>query len=810
MASIQSLGVGSGLLTSDLVEDIIAAEREATDLRLEARKAEFDAKISAFGGVRSSLETLQQAAGSLSNSDGFLSNLVASSNPAALSATATAAASPGVHAVEVLSLARAHTLSTAQYQDLDTVIGQGTLTFEFGTTGFDQFGNYDSFETNDRSVPQTIVIDETNNTLSGVKDAINNAGVGVTASIINDGSGYVLVLKSNATGTEESMSISVTEDGDAGLSALAFNATASTPGTHLTQTVAADDAVVNIDGIVVSRADNTIDEVIPGVTINAIALNAGAPATLTIAQDNEQITEKVQAFVDAFNDVKALADELTAFDSEEGQGALLTGDATLRGIRTQLRRFLGSSIADLTSPAIRSLVDLGLSTDQNSSYFLTFDATQFASALAENPEDVRALLSDEARASDPQVEFLNFGTGTDAGSYDVEISQVATSGFAEGVTVAGLAGAIVIDADNDDLALTIDGIATGVLQLTQGSYADGAALAQELENRINAAAPIADGGRAASVIFDADNNRFRIESDRLGSRSVVSITQVDTNTAAQLGLDVVSGEANAGLDIAGTINGVEGIGAGEFLRIPVGPAPATAGRLDGTDIGELPIAVADGSNTLTVRLDDVTSNAIEVPAGSYATGGELASALQSAINADPVISAAERTVSVQFDPGTNRLRLRSDSTGLESRIDLIAVDAAFGALSGLAAGSGTAGSAAGRRDDPAGGTQIRVSGGEAGNRGTITLVRGVMNQLNAFLDDTLSSSGTLGNKVEGLQERISDIEEESADFGKRMDLLEARLRLQFASADALISQLNNTSQFLDRQLASLPSLNREK
>ncbi|MFK7912676.1 MAG: flagellar filament capping protein FliD, partial [Pseudomonadales bacterium] len=788
MASIQSLGVGSGLLTSDLVEDIVAAERESTDLRLNARKAEFDAKISAFGGVRSSLEALQQAAGALSDSDEFLSNVVTSSNPAVLSATATTEAAPGIHAVEILSLARAHTLSTGQYDDLNSVVGEGTLTFNFGTTTFDGTGNYDSFTANAESVAQSVVIDESNNTLAGIRDAINNASIGATASIVNDGSGYVLVLKSDQTGVEQSMEVSVAESGAAGLAALSFDSAANTPGTNMTQTVAADDAVVNVDGIVVSRSNNSIDEVIPGVTINAIALNVGAPATLTVAQDNEQITAKVQTFVDAFNDVKALADELTAFDGEEGQGALLTGDSTLRGIRTQLRRFLGANVADLTSPAIRSLVDLGLSTNQDASFFLSFDAEQFSATLAANPKDVRALLADDVRASDPQIEFLNFGNGTQAGSYDVEVTQLATSGFTEGATVAGLAGSITIDADNDLLTLTVDGISTGALELTQRTYASGAELAIEVENRINAATALSDSGRSASVTFDSAENRFRIESDRLGSRSSIAITQVDDNTAAQLGLDVVSGEANAGLDVAGTINGIEGVGAGEFLRIPNGPAAATAGRFQGANIGSFPVVVADGSNSLVVQVDGNTSNTIEVAAGSFATGGELAQALQSAINADPVLSAAEATATVWFDPGSGSLKFRSDSTGTESTFDLVNIDATLGTDSGLTAGTGTPGQAEGRRDDPVGGAQIRVSGGDTGSRGTVTLVRGVMNQLNAFLNDALGATGALSAKIAGWQAQLSDIDEESADFVNRLNVPEELLRFQLAAADALISQ----------------------
>ncbi len=809
MASIQSLGVGSGLLTSDLVEDIISAEREATDLRLEARRAEIDARISAFGGIRSTLEQLQQAAAALSNSEDFLSSVVTSSNPGAVSATATSAAEPGIFAVEVQALARAHTLTSAQYASIDSEVGEGTLTFEFGTTTFSG-GSYDSFTANETSVAATITIDETNNSLAGLRDAINSAQIGVTASIVNDGSGFVMVLRSDATGIAQGMEITVAESGAAGLSAFAFNAGASIPGTNLTQTVAADDAIVTVDGITVQRSTNSIDEVIPGVTLDAIALNAGVPATLTLSRDTEAITARVEAFVDAFNDVKALSDELSDFDEDAGQGALLTGDSTLRGITRALQRFLSSNIDDLESASLRSLVDLGFESNQDASFFLGLDSARFTSLLASDPQGVEALLTDATRASDGFIEFTNFASSTAAGSYDVSVTQLATQGFAAGASAAGLAGAITIDADNRTLAVTVDGVASGVLQLEEGTYADGAALAIEIRNQINADTALAEAGREVEVTFDDSTNSLRITSERFGSRSSVAITQVGADSAAELGLDLVDSASNPGVDVAGTINGAQAQGSGQFLSLGIGPAPATAGTLQGGTLDDLPITVVGGDNTLTLTVDGTASNTVELAPATYNSGAELAQALQSAINGDPALTAADRSLTVSFDPTNNRLNLISDSTGTLSSVEITTLSAGLETATGLAVGAGTVGAAAGRSDDPAGGIQIRIRGGETGDRGTVTLVRGAMNRLSRFLDETLSSTGSLTAKVDGLSQRISDLEQEAVDFDERMDLLEARLRFQFASADALISQLNNTSQFLDQQLASLPSFDSDR
>lgn len=809
MASIQSLGIGSGLLTSELLEDIISAEREATDLRLEARRLEVNAEISAFGSVRSELERLRSATAAIASSTEFISNTTTSSNPAAVTAVADGEARVGVNTVEVLALARAQALSSASFDSPDATIGQGTLTFQFGTTTFDEFGEYDSFTADAEGTATTITIDASNNTLAGLRDAVNAAGFGVTASIVDDGTGSVLVFRSDSTGLEQSVEIVVSEDGsNPGLSAFAFSAGAATAGDNLTQIVAADDAVVRVDGLQVQRESNTISDVVPGVTFTAVGLNVGAPATVSVNQDVAAIQGRMEAFVEAFNSVKVLTDELTDFDTETEQGALLTGDSTLRTIRTQLQRFLATPVDNLSSDRFRGLVDLGLKTDRGLDFLLSFDINKFNSLLAEDTDAVTALLTDEARSTDSQIEFRAFGSATQAGSYAVEIAQVATSGRNTGATVAGLAGSTVIDADNDTFELSVDGVSSGTIQLTLGSYADGAELAQEIEVQINADTALRNAGAVVDVRFDTTSNQLVVESERLGSTSVVAITSVDTSTAATLGITVNDGTAEAGQDVAGTVGGVAGVGTGAFLQIPTGPAPALAARLDGGELS-FPLTVAGGSDSFTLTVDGTTSGSLVVPAATYNSPGELVSAVQAVLDADTALGAADVGARVRYDAGANRLVFETSSTGAASSLRLNAIDENLATQLGFAVGQSATGTAAGRSDSPVGGIQLQVTGGETGSRGEVVLARGAMNRLDRFLDALLASDGSLASKDDGLDARLAEIDEEAADFDARMDALEQRLRLQFASADALISQLNNTSQFLDQQIPTLPGFARD-
>lgn len=807
MASIQSLGVGSGLLTSDLVDKIVASERQATDLRIDSKKTEFEARISAFGSVKSSLSKLQTAASALSSSRQLLSPIASSSDADSVTAATSSLAKPGVHSVEVTSLARAHTLASMRFDELDSVVGDGTLTFSFGNTTLDTNGNYDTFTENPDRTGATVTIDPANNTLTGVRDAVNDADIGVTASIVNDGQGYLLVFASTDSGADNSMEITVSEGETAGLSALAFNASASTPGTNMTQTVAAADAVVVVDGIQVSRETNQISDVVAGVTFTAVATNTGSPATITVAQDTQGISEKMQTFVDAYNEVKDLADQLTAFDQDSGTGALLMGDATLRGIRSQLRHFLSNGVNGVESSSLKSLVDIGISTDQNDGYRLHLDSQKLAGALETDPTGVAALLGDQSRASDDLIRFASFQTGTQPGDYDVNVTRVATRGYLQGTSVAGLAGPVIIDDNNDSITVRVDGASSGPISLTQGTYADGTGLAAALETAINADSSLKATNHRVAVEYDSVNQRLTLTSTAYGSTSQVGITAVDVDTAATLGLDVDTGESTRGVDVAGSINGIEATGAGQYLSVPQGALPATSGYYRGNDVAsfDTPPLTLDASNSsFTLAVDGVTSETVQLTLGDYASGTDLAAEMETQINADTNLIAEGKEVTVTYDGVNGRFEVRSASTGVQSTVRFVDVPAGAQSAFGFTPGSGTAGRAVSEVNDAAGGIQIQVLGGDTGPRGQVTLVRGAMNQFDRYLRSVVDFGGSLDSTLSTLQDRVDDLDQQAADFDKRMTSLEDRLRKQFAASDALISELNSTSEFLTQQLSALP------
>ena len=234
---------------------------------------------------------------------------------------------------------------------------------------------------------------------------------------------------------------------------------------------------------------------------------------------------------------------------------------------------------------------------------------------------------------------------------------------------------------------------------------------------------------------------------------------------------------------------------------------ATQGTYKGSSVTSfetLPFDI-DGSNgTFRVSVDGTLTDDIVLTSGSYASAQDLATEIQTQINADATLTSSGLSVAVSFDTANDRFVIKSDSQGSDSTVNVTFAQAGVVSDLGLAVGLGEAGKPATTIADAAAGIQIRVQGTSIGERGTVTLVRGVMNNIETFLEQFIGFNGALTTKLDSLDEQVTDIDEEADDFGARMDLLEERLRLQFAAADALISTLNSTSQFLDRQLATLP------
>lgn len=285
MAGISSLGIGSGLDLNGLLDQLRSAERQRLEPITIQKKTE-ETKISAYGRLESALGRLQEATAALNDASLF-EGLTNTRESDAFSVTSSASASAGRYDVDVQQLARAGSLATNSVNARDTALtdagSQLTLTFSNDAQG--------------NPVTQTIDLNE-NSTLEDIRDQVNafdfGDGPGVTASIINDGSGYRLALASNETGEQASIqNISFS------------NITAGeTLASDDTTRYAGRDALLSVNGINISSATNRIEEAIQGVTLDLTSLTDG-PETIVLERDNEAIKTAVEEFVSTYNEFKS-------------------------------------------------------------------------------------------------------------------------------------------------------------------------------------------------------------------------------------------------------------------------------------------------------------------------------------------------------------------------------------------------------------------------------------------------------------------------------------------------------------------------
>lgn len=582
--TISSAGVGSGLDVNSIVTQLMAVEKRPLTA-LDTKQAQYQAQLSAYGSLKGALSGFQGAMQGLSSLSQFKAVAANSSDGTVASASATSIAIPGSYSVSVGTLAQAQQLASAAVASTTTAVGTGTLTFQYGTW------NGSSFSANAGAPSQTVTIDSSHNTLGGIRDVINAAKIGVTATIVNDGSGYRLVFASNNAGTANSLKVTVSGDGDGnntdavGLSQLAYDPAGSAGnGKNLSQTLAAQDATLTVNGIGVTKSSNTISDVIQGVTLSL--LKPGA-TTVGVAQDNNAVQTGVQNFVNAYNTLNKSISDLTAYDPATGKAAILQGDYSTLSILSQVRGLLNRSITGLSGP-YTSLSQIGVSFQADGT--LALDGGKLQSALSGNFNAVAGLFANLGQVTDGLVSYVSAGGQTQPGQYAVSVSQLATQGVLNGATTAGLAATngtfnapVVLDATNNTLGVKLDGAQSATISIAQGTYTTAAQLTAAIQTAVNGDSTLQAAGSAATVSYDSGNNRLVLTSNRYGSASAVNVTAVGTNTAATLGLGVANG--TAGVDVAGTINGAAATGSEQYLTAGSGAASGLKLQILGGALG---------------------------------------------------------------------------------------------------------------------------------------------------------------------------------------------------------------------------------
>jgi flagellar hook-associated protein 2 len=350
-------GLASGIDTNNIVKQLLQA---ASGPIKNMQK-----KISDHSYRRSQLQVLNGLLSTykvqLEASDGigeFPEFTVVSGDSDSLGVSVTGDASPGTYGISVDQKAQSSQEQSGNFASANETLKDGTLTVTVGST-----------------VTEVTIDSATGtNTLQGLSDYLSNSVPGVNSYVLDTGAAsdpYKIVVTGSATGAENAVTLGMTQTGSTGED-LAFT-TART----------AQDAQVTVDGNVVTRASNTFDDALPGISLNLLAVTTGT-IDVTVTRDTAAMSKKVGDLVDAHNKL------VTFFDKHSGPDAdpVLAGDQTLRSIQRHLQSVIS---AGYSTSNIAGLNSIGIGSNQQGE--LEFDSSDFSSKLGTNWEDVLSMLT---------------------------------------------------------------------------------------------------------------------------------------------------------------------------------------------------------------------------------------------------------------------------------------------------------------------------------------------------------------------------------------------------------------------------------
>ncbi|MCE2917843.1 MAG: flagellar filament capping protein FliD [Rubrivivax sp.] len=376
MAAITSLGIGSGIDINSMVSQLVAIERRPIE-QMQRDVGKLQTQVSSLGRLQSLFAALQDSANKLTGTSLWQGSKATSSNDAAVAVVGGSTAAPGNYAVSVSALASGQTAaSTATFSDSGALVGSGTLTLAVGGWA----GNV--FTAKSGTTPVNVSV-SAGDSIQTLRDKINAANAGVTASLVTDASGVRLALRSSLTGELNAFRVTAADDDGTpnnatGLSAFVYDP-ANAPGS-MVRSQAASDAQATVNGIAVRSATNELSGTIEGMTLRLRNITA-QPVDVAVAADREEIGKAVRDFAEAYSNLaKQIADQ-TKYDASSKARGPLQGDSTVNGLMSQLRAVINTPSG--ATPAFSRLSDIGLELQRDGG--LTVNAGKLDNAMRDLP-----------------------------------------------------------------------------------------------------------------------------------------------------------------------------------------------------------------------------------------------------------------------------------------------------------------------------------------------------------------------------------------------------------------------------------------
>jgi flagellar hook-associated protein 2 len=642
-------GIISGMNTTKIIETMLKIDQQQVDI-YTARQTEQTNKMTSWKSINALMLAFKTQASLLSNDKLWYAKSATSSNEDVLTATSTTTAAPGDYYVTVQQLATNHQIASQGFNLSTQNIGNGTVQIKLGD-----------------GTSTTITIDSSNNTLSGLKDAINNANVGVTAAIISDGSEtnqYRMILTAKEGGLKNKITVTsnlsggiapdfntpqfdlaekLSWNGSATSNPILSSGTTYTGSTNKTYTftvggtglqtvgtnpisinwtdgtnsgtfdVAATDTNIQLTGtgadglsvqfsagalnagdtfqiqafaptiqkaqnatiqlgstengsspITISSATNTITDLIQGVTLNLNSITtSGEQVKVSVSADYSQIKNQIGGFVSKFNEYQDFINKQFSYE-EGGTAGVLLGDGSLLNMHNDIRSSLTQVLSGRSS-TMRMLSQAGVKFNSNGQ--LAFDEAVFDKKASDDFTDLVKLFKSDGTSDKTYIEYVSSSASTKVttSGYKVDITKAAERGTFRGVMITNPATTnLTIDSTNNKLKIKINSSTSDLITLSPKIYSSGAELAQDVEDTINGDANLSALGVEVEWMDNGDTGYLLISTKAYGSKESVTIDS-STDATAHSVLGLTGGVADAGEDVAGTINGELAKGVGQNL-----------------------------------------------------------------------------------------------------------------------------------------------------------------------------------------------------------------------------------------------------
>jgi len=357
-------GLVSGLDTNDIISQLMGIENKPLQL-LEYQKSLVEEKLTAWRSFNTRIQAFKVQTANLGKETTFQSLTATSSDESMVKVSTTSSSATGVYNIKINQMAQAHQMKSQEFATLDTEVGTGTISFAVGGI----------------TIGEPIEITSENNTLTGMRDAINESGMGVIASIIQTGTdAYRLIVTSDTTGTAGEITPTISLSGG---TAPAF-----------TDMQSAQDAEIQLgttDPITITKSSNTISDVIPGVTLNLQDADPAQNIVISVSADTSSPINSIKGFITQYNNLVSYFDEQFTYDVDTNEAGTLFSDTDLLQIKNDLYEMVTSAVGG--DGKYQTIFDLGLDIDAAGQLVIS-DTEALETALADSSSDVLSFFTD--------------------------------------------------------------------------------------------------------------------------------------------------------------------------------------------------------------------------------------------------------------------------------------------------------------------------------------------------------------------------------------------------------------------------------